>query len=38
MQALGQLADASLVEELLEEQLRLHPLVREFAAARTPAG
>jgi hypothetical protein len=30
-QALGQLEDASLIEELKADQIRLHPLVREFA-------
>ena len=34
--ALQVLKDASLVEELREGQVRLHPLVREFAAGRTP--
>ncbi|MCB0062462.1 MAG: WD40 repeat domain-containing protein, partial [Caldilineaceae bacterium] len=31
------LEDSSLIEELHNEQLRLHPLVREFAANQTPA-
>ena len=35
--ALQELTDASLVEELRGEYVRLHPLVREFAAAQTPA-
>ena len=35
--ALQVLKDASLVEELREGQVRLHPLVREFAAGQTPA-
>jgi len=35
--ALQELKDGSLVEELREGQVRLHPLIREFAAARTPA-
>src|SRR5262249_502321 len=30
------LQNARLVEDLREERVRLHPLVREFAAARTP--
>src|SRR5262249_2589235 len=30
--------DACLVERLEAEQIRLHPLIREFAAGRTPAG
>jgi hypothetical protein len=34
--ALRELEDASLVEELREGQVRLHPLVREFAARQTP--
>jgi len=33
--ALQELADASLVEELRGKYVRLHPLVREFAAGRT---
>ncbi|HEV3310716.1 MAG TPA: NB-ARC domain-containing protein, partial [Chloroflexota bacterium] len=35
-QALKRLHDVRLVEELCENQIRLHPLVREFAAALTP--
>jgi WD40 repeat protein len=31
-----ELQDASLVEELREDQVRLHPLVRAFAARQTP--
>jgi WD40 repeat protein len=31
-----ELQDASLVEELQEDQVRLHPLVRDFAARQTP--
>lgn len=34
---LKRLSRSSLVEELSEEQIRLHPLVREFAASQTPA-
>jgi WD40 repeat protein len=34
--ALNELQNASLIEELAGDQLRLHPLVREFARARTP--
>jgi len=34
--ALLDLEDASLVEELREKHVRLHPLVREFAAQQTP--
>ncbi|MCB8966156.1 MAG: hypothetical protein H6660_04600 [Ardenticatenaceae bacterium] len=34
-QAMGDLDDASLVEELKAGQLRLHPLVREYAAEMT---
>ena len=34
--ALKRLHDVRLVEELLEHRVRLHPLVREFAAALTP--
>jgi len=34
--ALQELTDASLVEELRGKYVRLHPLVREFAAGRTP--
>jgi len=34
-QALGDLEKASLVEELKEARLRLHPLVREYAAGTT---
>jgi WD40 repeat protein len=34
--ALKRLETASLVEELLRDQLRLHPLVREFAVRQTP--
>jgi hypothetical protein len=34
--ALKQLHAARLIEELLEHRVRLHPLVREFAAALTP--
>jgi WD40 repeat protein len=36
-QALRRLERAALVEELRGDELRLHPLVREFAAAQTPA-
>src|SRR5262249_28982926 len=35
-QALKRLHDVRLVEELLEDRVRLHPPVREFAAALTP--
>jgi uncharacterized delta-60 repeat protein len=35
--ALKRLHDVRLVEELLEHRVRLHPLVREFAEALTPA-
>ncbi len=35
-QALKRLHDLSLVEELQENHVRLHPLAREFAAALTP--
>jgi WD40 repeat protein len=34
--ALNELNDASLIEELAGDQLRLHPLVREFARDQTP--
>jgi len=34
--ALQELKDASLVEELRGRQVRLHPLVREFASGQTP--
>ena len=34
--ALRELGDASLLEELRAGQVRLHPLVREFAARQTP--
>jgi WD40 repeat protein len=34
--ALRELKDASLIEELRKDQVRLHPLVREFAVQRTP--
>jgi hypothetical protein len=34
--ALKRLHDVRLVEELLEDRVRLHPLVREFAEALTP--
>jgi WD40 repeat protein len=34
--AVRRLANASLVEELKEGRVRLHPLVREFAARQTP--
>jgi WD40 repeat protein len=34
--ALQELTDASLVEELRGKYVRLHPLVREFAAGQTP--
>jgi WD40 repeat protein len=34
--ALKQLQDASLVEGLHDDRVRLHPLVREFAARQTP--
>jgi WD40 repeat protein len=36
-QSLKHLHDIRLVEELQEDHIRLHPLVREFAAALTPA-
>ena len=36
MRALKRLHDVRLVEELLGDRVRLHPLVREFAAALTP--
>jgi len=36
--ALRELGDASLLEELHGKQLRLHPLVREYAAGQTPPG
>lgn len=35
--ALKRLENACLVEELFEDQLRLHPLVREFAVRQTPS-
>lgn len=34
--ALNELNDASFIEELAGDQIRLHPLVREFARDRTP--
>ena len=34
--ALRELEAACLIEELVEEEIRLHPLVREFAARQTP--
>src|SRR5262249_38025655 len=36
--ALDRLYDVRLVEELRDDRLRLHPLVREFAADLTPKG
>ena len=36
--ALKRLHDVRLVEDLHEDRVRLHPLVREFAAALTPPG
>ncbi len=35
--AAGELVDASLLEDLRGDLVRLHPLVREFAAQQTPA-
>jgi WD40 repeat protein len=38
LRAVKSLEGACLVERLEADQTRLHPLIREFAAARTPAG